>query len=291
MGEAWFMGEHRRMFDHLLGDPTSLSAEDLRKPLEEIASGTAAFGPLDEWTDWYHYLLAQLIPRSHDTYIEALLEILITGFLTQHPGGPGNEPYVGFFADALDTLGRCLMDAACWPDGDIDVETCLNPRALGESWRWSQASGKLSSSMFFCLKYLAPEQIAPWLKSVLSITNIYWRAELIAWFVGAHGLLDGPIRQVSELQETATPEIAWDSSSCLKGNYTGDYSGKAKICDFLPEENRRAAVEAVRSVMTEARFLKWVESVARDESLDFELGGLEFRFWELYGQTNERRQA
>jgi len=139
MGGAFVMSGDRRTFDDLLGDLTSLSAEDLRKPLEEIASGTASFGPLDEWTDWYHCLLAQLIPRSHETHFEALLEILITGFITQHPDGPRNEPYPGFFVDALDTLGRCLMDEGCWPDGDIDVGACLNPRYLGKPWRRSGA--------------------------------------------------------------------------------------------------------------------------------------------------------
>lgn len=284
------MSEQRRMFDDLLGDLTSLSAKDLHKPLEEIASGTASFGPLDEWTDWYHYLLAQLIPRSHDTHIEALLETLIAGFITQHPDGPRNEPYAGFFADALDTLGQCLMDEPCWPDSDIDIEACLNRQGSAQ-WGWSNASGKLSSSMFFCLKYLAPDAIAPWLNSVLSIPNIYWRAELIAWFVGAHGLVDGRIRQVSELEVAETPAVGWYGSHYLKGNYSGDYSGKAQICDFLPEENRRAAIEAVRSVVTETVFLEWLASIARDESLDFELDDLPFRFWELYGQTGDRPEA
>lgn len=282
------MSGDRHVFDDLLGDLTLLSTKDLQTPLEEIASGTSAFGPLDEWTDWYHYLLAQLIPHSHDTHIDALLGILVTGFITQHPDGPKNAPYAGFFADALDTLGRCLMDQACWPGGEIDVEVCLNRHGSAQQWGWS-ASGKLSSSMFFCLKYLAPDAIEPWLSSVLSIPDIHWRAELIRWFVGAHGLLDGRIRQISELDErTETPAVDWDWSHCLKGNYTGDYGGNSAICDFLPDENRRAAIEAVRSVVTETVFLEWLTSIARDEKLDLELGDLPFRFWELYGQTGDR---
>jgi hypothetical protein len=198
MGGDLVMSGDRYIYDDLLGDLMLLSTKELQTPLEVIASGTSAFGPLDEWTDWYHYLLAQLIPHSHDTYVEALLEILITGFVTQHPDGPRNEPYSVFFADALDTLGRCLMDQACWPNGEIDVKACLNPRE--HPWRWTEASRKLSASMFFCLKYLGPDAIAPWLNSVLSIPNIYWRAELITYFVGAHGLLDGRIRQIPDLE-------------------------------------------------------------------------------------------
>jgi hypothetical protein len=278
------MSGWRRLFD----DPF----ENPHKAVEEIASGTASFGPTDEWTDWYHYLLAWLIPHGRETHaLHAFLEILVTGFITQHPDGPKNAPYAGFFDDALDTLGRCLMDQECWPDGEIDVEACLNPPYLGHPLRWSYASGKLSVSMFFCLKYLAPDAIAPWMNSVLSIPNVHWRAELITFFVGAHGLLDGRIRQIPFLEETEWPKIKWDMSHCLKGNYTGDYSGNAAICDFLPKENRRAAIDAVRSAVTEPVFLEWLKSIARDEKLDFELGDLPFQFWELYGQTGNRPKA
>lgn len=262
---------------------------DVRRSI--IASGVACFGPADEWTDWYHHLLAWLIPPGHDTHVEPLLEILISGFFTQHPDGPTNAPYSGFFDDALDTLGRCLMDRACWPDGEIDVAACLTPPDFGQPWCLSYASGKLSASMFFCLKYLAVDDIAPWLMSVLGISNIHWRAALIAWFVGAHGLLDGRIRQPSELQETATPAIGWDFSYWLKGNYTGDYTGKMPISDFLPGENRQAAIGAVRSAMTETVFIEWLASIARDEKLAFELDDLPFRFWELYGQAVHAPEA
>src|SRR5262245_14259846 len=48
MGEAWFMGERRRMFHELGGDLGQISAGDLQKPLQEIASGTSSFGPMAE---------------------------------------------------------------------------------------------------------------------------------------------------------------------------------------------------------------------------------------------------
>jgi hypothetical protein len=76
-------------------------------------------------------------------------------------------------------------------------------------------------------------------------------------------------------------------SHVLKGNCTGDHGA---ICDFLPEESRRAVVEAMRSVVTEAVFLEWLASID-DEGLDSELGDLPFQFWELYGQTGDRFRA
>jgi hypothetical protein len=69
------------MFHELLGDPEPLSTSELEKPLVEIASGTSSFGPRPEWSIWYHYLLAALLPRSHDAYVGYLLEKLLTGFM------------------------------------------------------------------------------------------------------------------------------------------------------------------------------------------------------------------
>src|SRR5687767_8541954 len=53
MGEAWFMGEERRMFTVLLPHLNDISTFDMQTPLTEIASGFSCFGPLEEWSDWY----------------------------------------------------------------------------------------------------------------------------------------------------------------------------------------------------------------------------------------------
>src|SRR6516162_3044560 len=74
MGEAWFMGERRRLFDNLQGDLSLLSTRDLQEPLEEIASGTSSFGPMAEWHSWYHYLLGQALPRANECFVSSLLE-------------------------------------------------------------------------------------------------------------------------------------------------------------------------------------------------------------------------
>jgi len=110
-------------------------------------------------------------------------------------------------------------------------------------------------------------------------------------FVGAHSLLDGRIRQVSDFGDTERPTIRWDLSHSLNGKYSDDYSGNAPICDFLPEENRRAVMETVRSFVTEPVFLEWLASIGRDESLALELYDLPFRYWELYGQSQKRADA
>jgi hypothetical protein len=78
MGEAWFMGDERKEFPELRGDLAVLSCRELQDSLQEIASGTSSFGPMDEWTEWYHYLMPNLVPRSHESFVDSLLEYLIT---------------------------------------------------------------------------------------------------------------------------------------------------------------------------------------------------------------------
>lgn len=81
MGEAWFMSETRGMFPELLGDLTTLPLDQIQTPLFEIASGTRAFGEMDEWTQWYHYILAQTLPRAHETWaFDSYVEHLITTY-------------------------------------------------------------------------------------------------------------------------------------------------------------------------------------------------------------------
>jgi len=126
MGEAWFMGTERRMFNELQGDLRDLTARDLQEPLSEIASGTSSFGPQDEWHAWYHYLLGALLSRSHEGFLTSLLESLMTGFMALYPNAIFNAPYKRFGNDALLTLGRSLMDPACWSGNDIVVGRFLH---------------------------------------------------------------------------------------------------------------------------------------------------------------------
>jgi hypothetical protein len=127
MGEAWFMGNERRMYTELSGDLRQLPVDTLTKALYEITSGTSCFGPFDEWNVWFHYLLGRLIPRGCEfSGCQFLLESLITAFISQYPSGVRVEPYPGFLDDSLNSLGRCLMDSTF----------CLVWNE--QHWRWYQ---------------------------------------------------------------------------------------------------------------------------------------------------------
>ena len=133
MGEAWFMGEEREMYPELLGDLDQLSDEQLTVPLVEIASGTSSFGPMDEWTEWYHYLLPRLLERQWPRHIYHPAELLVTGFIAQHPDSKGGSPYASFRSDALATLGQYIMSQHFWQVAATDVPKCFN--------KWKGPSG------------------------------------------------------------------------------------------------------------------------------------------------------
>jgi hypothetical protein len=285
MGEAWFMGGDRLMFGNLMGQLSAVPVADLFTPLFEITSGTASFGAYEEWNKWVHYLVAQLTPRAHEDYVAPLLEPLISAFITQYPAGIAVEPYQGFRRDALQTLGSCLMERHCWAEGKVVLGTMLHRCEITNDgvWFWCDASGDFSASMFFCLKYLAPDEIAPWLTSVLAIECPHWRAQIIVWLVGAHEMLTGRQQQASEFYGIHRPQMHWENSHCLKGDYSGDHSGKAPPpAAFLSTENRAATLAVLKAFMTPDRFLDWLLSITEHEYLEAELAELPDRFVELY---------
>ncbi|HWT98575.1 MAG TPA: hypothetical protein VN229_13205 [Terriglobales bacterium] len=284
MGEAWFMGE-RRLFNELLGDLDKLSTTELQDALVEIASGTSSFGPMPEWHAWYHYLLAMLLPRNHEYFVSYLAEHLITAFMAIYPNGTGREPYAGFRDDILVTLGRCMMDGQCWNGSEIAIGRVLhrsnnNPNRV---WTWWDASGDFSASMFFCLKYLPDASQESWLRSVLAIKSPHWRAQVIAWCVGAAELLDGKVGWPSQLRGDARPSIAWEWSHCLKPELaTGDDSGLSPAATLIPENSRLRLLQLLHSHFSEDIYLDWLTSISTVPYLQDELAEIPATFEQLY---------
>lgn len=285
MGEAWFMGEKRRMFDELLGDIEKLSTSEVQKSLEEIASGTSSFGPHEEWNSWYHFLLGALLPRSHEAFVSYLLEDMVNGFIALYPNGVHQPPYKQFLGDALLTLGKCMMDRHCWDGSDIAIGRVLhrsnnNPSRI---WRWWDASGDFSSSMFFCMKYLPENLVEQWLMSALAISSPHWRAQFMVWMVGAHELLNGQIGWPSEIPGNARPAVSWNWSHCLGVELaTTDESGALPMASLLPEGSRLLALQLFRSHFTEDVYLEWLMGIAKVSYLESELAEIPETFEKLY---------
>lgn len=284
MGEAWFMGDERRHFPELMGDLDALAAGDILRPLGEIASGTTSFGQRQEWRDWFHYLLAQRVADDREWAGETLTELLVTGFMAHYPEDTTDAPYPEFLQDVLATLGRSLMEPRCWKEGDIVVGRLLHRsnRNPHQVWRWWDASGDLSACLLLCAKYLPHPQMQGWFRSVLAIESPHWRAQIIVWLIGAHGLLTGVTRAPAELDPAAYPALVWGWSHCLRSSTTTGEGEIIPIADWLPRQTRTLLLDEVRAGLTDDVFLGWLESINRVDYLQRELADLPSTFERLY---------
>jgi hypothetical protein len=277
MGEAWFIAPERKMYSELLSDLQALSDNDILDALRDTV-GPSCFGPHDEWTEWFHYLFPRVLQRNWDRTAYDPVELIISAFIAQHPDSAGETPYPEFTNDSLLTIGQYIMSPHCWPHGVLHATRCLNKyRRADGTFGWYDAGGLLSASSFFCLKYLQRNQIRPWLESALSIPNAYWVAQFVVWLIGAHPLLTGAIDHPSQL-----PEIGWDASYSLDGNYTGNFEPPVQLTPFIPDANKASAVEAIRNLDLTDFLLEWQTNPSLRE-LAAETAGLPDRFIELYG--------
>lgn len=248
--------------------------------LFDIASATCSFGEDREWTDCYHFLLAEKAPfeMSVGGRENPPIEALATAAFAIYPEGFLHEPYRGFERDVLDTLGRAIMSEECWVDGRIRRgEILCREQTPWSTWGWNAPCGDLSASIFLRLKYLTPEQIGPWLKSVLSIEDRYWRAQLMAFFAATHALLTGRMTQPAEMAE-ARPSVSWENSFMLEGVYHGAFDKPPKL--FLHRAHCDATLAAVAEQFSQDVLLDWLCSISEDAELEAEIVGVPEAFSE-----------
>ncbi|PPJ40977.1 hypothetical protein C0063_13860 [Pseudoxanthomonas sp. KAs_5_3] len=283
MGEAWFMGEKRRMFDSLLGDLGELSLEDLRQPLEEIASGNACFGPMDEWTDWCRYLLAQLIPRHAERSFDSVYQNLVTAFIAVNPREI-EEPYEGFADDVRQTLGRCLMDSSRWIGDRLAVSAPEDPFAGGrrESFEWHVACGDFSAGMLLCAKYLDESVLDIWLDSAFTIRCPLWTTQLYSWLLAVHPLLTGTVLELAALDSDSPTNVVWLGAHVLRGDFTGVYDPTPSPLRLLSPRRCEAVLASVRRNVSEASYFSWLDAIKPYAYLQAELGGTPSHFADVF---------
>jgi hypothetical protein len=164
----------------------------------------------------------------------------ITCFVAQHPDSDGVLPYPAFHSDALATIGHYHMSPYFWPGGAVDIERCLHKyETVGGTREWYNCGGSLSASLFFCLKYLPHEGVAPWFESLVAIEDMHWIEQIIVWLVGAHPMLTHQIAQPAELPEDGPYRVSWDWSHDLTGNYSGSFEEPVARVPFLPQRTAR----------------------------------------------------
>ncbi len=150
-------------------------------------------------------------------------------------------------------------------------------------WAWWDASGDFAASMFFCLKYLPAPAVEPWLRSVFDIPSPHWRAQVMVWLVGAHGILHNVIRWPSEFLLQARPNIGWEWAHCLGPEMAAaDDSGAPPLPAFIPEAARATVLNVVQSYFSEDRYLEWLECISTVPYLESELAEIPSTFELLY---------
>lgn len=267
MGEAWFLGTPRVAYDWLLEkDVGEVPFGDLQSIFEEIASGLTCFGHADEWANWYGYLLPRSIPRAFEGDLEYLIENLVTAFMVVMPDAAVPFGYRSLREDALSTLGRSIMAPPLWPNGSRESTGCLHRCETVPTGYplWGEASGDLSASMFFCLKYLTPGEIPGWARSVAAIECPRWRAQLLVWLCGAKGILDGTVSYPEELAESGSISIGWALSNVIgleNAAYDATEERPDQKAEFISKANRDLFNEVVGEIITERTLTDWLESL------------------------------
>lgn len=264
MGEAWFMGDERRMFTELMtidvaDAPTSLLGDMVR----EMSTGPSCFGPHQEWRTWYLYLLPRVVPLAVARSEHGLVDDLLTATISQFPDGlPDRGPLAA--RDIVDTLGRVFMDASRWQDAAIVGRD-------GEDWDWSRAGGDLSPFLLLVLKYLPEAQVADWTASLFDIADPRWRALLLAWLARARVLFGDADVQPADVQRLA-PDLDWPGASILKGNYSGAFREPVARVAFLTPANKRAFRRCVAQQLAARPLAQWRSMLATTDDFGVDLG-------------------
>ncbi len=263
------MGHSRKIFTDIPKDFSVFDEKLLDDLFYEITSGRIAFGNLSEWSDWFHYLLSEYV--AADNSKPNCLPEIISAFMAFYPGTVSSEPYKGFMNDALNSLGRQIMEPYFW--------------YLTDGLQFNQPYGGhcFSPAMFFCLKYLPPACLPGWLDSFLAIPSVTWRKQIITWLVGSHPLLVGAVRQIGSLGNPY-PDVIWANSFLLKDKYgvslAQDTANVAE--DFISEDRRRIFLDLLQKKLSPDIYASWGLKSGADSHFENEFAYADQHFLSLY---------
>lgn len=252
-GEAWFMGERRRMYDEFFEySPLEIPKKVLCEFLWEASSGTSSFSEdLDEvenWRSWFRYLLPTLIIRGDEKdCFNFLIEAVITAFFSIYRNGWTSE-HAEFRENILDTLGTAIMMPSLW---DVQGESIT---AQGEDWsvqRGPACDGALSASLFFCLSYLKRSEVAAWTESLLTIDSAFFRAHFLTWLAGSYEILAKGVCSFREI-EKAPFEVQWENSFLLD-----------QLPPTISNANRQIFLSSLKANLTTERLCEWLDDIAQ----------------------------
>lgn len=279
MGVAWFMDEKRKLYTELMIQPLSeLPVSYLENVFWDITSGTSSFGHLKEWDDWFRYLLPEWVLLGIN-HLE-LFEQTITAFFNIYDAGI-TEDYPGFREDVFSTLPLVLMSPGLWRP-HTNKATGLNaihPSFLiwidgaPNGWDGRSTHSAISAGLFFCLRYLRPDEIPIWFQSLIAIESVYWRSHLLVWLLGIKNLLTEEIitrRKFSKI----SPRLQWRDSYLLEALSSGN--------DLFPSANLDAFFTIVKQELDLDTLLQWVTLIPQHPQLQNYLWSVEDLYFDQY---------
>ena len=278
MGEAWFMGETRKMFTELYDDFESTSTQYLQEVLRDISGVAHAFGLHQEWEDWFRYLLPRIVPRCDERFVHWLFENLCSAFL-QIELATNNRGYGEYDRNAiLQTLGQVIMTESRWKDGRIVVGNILHPSNKNPAkwWGWPNVSGDLAAALIVCLRLVDDRDLDGWVESIFAIDCPYWHAQLLTWHVGARVLLNEELQFPSQFKmwtandDNRNPSICWEDSHVV-----GSRQGETIVAEALIPDGRIAKFKnSFEAHLAETDIGQWKDEILEVPALRIEVGRL-----------------
>ena len=262
MGEAWFISETRFLWTGLVDQPLAhFPVEEWENVLWDI-SGTGNFGHLEEWDLWFRFLLPELIEQGN-THPQ-LFENLLNAFFNIFDQGI-TEEYPGFRSDVFNTLPLYLMRPEYWINEEDEISKQPLKQALflkhpsfHHNWNCREVHGEFSAAIFFCLRYLTPEEMTTWVKSLTEIQDTYWRGQLLIWLVGFMELVSN-LSITPRKFEKNVPQLEWHYSFLSRAWENGT--------EFLSSKNIAAFLAEIRARISPEVVLQWVDDFSRNSSL------------------------
>lgn len=267
MGEAWFMSETRRMYESLLDGDTGQWQSDLDDALRDLASGPTSFGHMEEWSEWFPYLLPRVIPMIGPWEPSDRYSTLVSAVMVHCPSGDAEYYYPEFRHDLLATLGKTLLGPDLWQEGQLLSRKALQTIDCTVDGYEFSAGGSFSAALFMVCKYLQPESLSGWTASVASFDDIFWRAKWVIWLSRGHRLLLHSDAQPADLPE-GWAQAGWTESWAIAGSAPEPHlDPAAPVTPFLGASRQRALQAAIRENLNLRTLRRWRETLEQAQEI------------------------
>jgi hypothetical protein len=253
MGEAWFMGDERRMFDALMAPNVSTwPVDEVEQALSESSSGPVCFGHMREWSEWFPYLLHASLEHVGPWSPASIFGGLVTNMMVHCPNRASSRYGMAFIDDALATLGQLPMAARFWHGGYLAPRTAFQPLQRWPVGVMLVDDGDLHAAFWLMSKYLCPDRIEDWLRSVVAIDDPVLGTGFVCWLAHAEPVFDDPALWPASDQ---VHQGGWSGSHILRGGKIADEKGVELDCGPFLEPGRVAALSAAISRALDRRRL------------------------------------